>query len=263
MSVYDISGNLIGDVAETDENTLFASNMQLDYKHDEESDTNYTVIRIFKTRKDGEKQYPFAYCPNKMNAATQSALEMNRIKKFPIAINAGIIDTSTMIPIGTVIENGVAIRDGADIYRPVLTIDGNGNLGTSMETSAATLVSQGIVSALVGVGNNPIISNYEIPSGQFITDHAQRQIIGQFGNGDYAIITCEGRSNDNSTGWSIPEAQRVCQELGLKFAYNLDGGGSTETVIGGKQINAIYERTNGRIVSTFIVFNGTTEFPIN
>jgi hypothetical protein len=88
------------------------------------------------------------------------------------------------------------------------------------------------------------------------TSNAQRQIIGQWGCGDYAIITCEGRSNHNSDGWTIAEAQQICIKHGLKFAYNLDGGGSTETMLGKKHINTIYENETGRCVPTFIVFNG-------
>ena len=58
----------------------------------------------------------------------------------------------------------------------------------------------------------------------------------------------------------IAEAQTICQKIGLKFAYNLDGGGSTETILGKKQINTIYENQTGRKVPSFIVFNGTDEY---
>ena len=57
-------------------------------------------------------------------------------------------------------------------------------------------------------------------------------------------------------------AQTVCKKLGLKFAYNLDGGGSTETMFCGKHFNTIYENVTGRKVPTFIVFNGGTVFDI-
>lgn len=259
MSVYSLNGSKLGDVTFENDSNIFSSNMHIDYKFDASGNANYTVIRIFKNRLDGSVQYPFVFCPNKMNAATQSTLSMNKQKGFPIAINAGILDTSTLKPLGVVVENGVAVRN-SELGYTALTIDQNGDLGITNETDAATIINNGIVSALVGVGNNPIINNYEIPNGIFLNDNAQRQIIGQFGNGDYAIITCEGRNFDHSDGWTIAEAQRVCQEFGLKFAYNLDGGGSTETVIYKKQLNTIYEGSYGRIIGTYIVFNGTNEF---
>lgn len=260
MPVYDINGVEIADLSRQSDFALFSSNMQIDYKYDSVGDANYTVIRVFKNRTDGTKQYPFVYCPNGLNAATESTLSMNKRKNYPLAINAGAFNVSTQIPSGIVIQDGVLIQDRSGSGN-VLIIDANGNLSVDDDTSGADLVSAGIVSAISGIGRNPIINNYEIPSdGTWLTDNAQRQIIGQFGNGDYAVITCEGRNYDHSDGWTIAEAQRVCQELGLKFAFNLDGGGSTETVLGKKQINTIYEGTYGRIVPTYIVFNGTDSF---
>ena len=260
MSVYNLNGVEIADLSRQSDFALFSSNMHIDYKYDSVGDANYTVIRVFKKRLDGAEQYPFVYAPNGINSGTQSTLTMNKTKGFYVAINAGCL-LSDKKPAGTLIENGVPLQNGdAYHYGFVLTIDSNGNLGVTNEEDSSALVANGVVSAIAGVGVNPIINNYEIPSGTYLTDNAQRQIIGQFGNGDYAIITCEGRNYDNSDGWTIAEAQRVCQELGLKFAYNLDGGGSTETVIGKKQINTIYENTEGRIVPTYIVFNGTDTF---
>lgn len=264
MSVYNIDGNLIGDVADTDSYRLFSSNMIIDYKRDSLSNTNYTVMRIFKNRLDGTKQYPFVYCPGGMSPRTKSTLKMNMEKGFYVAINSGMFDISGQydsshvnMPMGMVIANGVVIRD-SNTYINILTIDNNGNLGVDTSgSSGQTLVNNGVISACVGIGQNPIINNYQIPPGSYLTDTAQRQVIGQFANGDYAIITSEGRNYDNSIGMTISQMQAVCQGLGLKFAYNLDGGGSTETVIGQKQINTIYEETYGRPVPTYIVFNGT------
>lgn len=260
MSVYNLNGVEIADLSRQSDFALFSSNMQIDYKYDSVGNTNYTVIRVFKKRLDGAEQYPFVYAPNGINSGTQSTLTMNKTKGFYVAINAGCFVVSNKKPGGTLIENGVALQNWQSQYGYVLTIDSNGNLGVTNEQDSSVLVANGVISAVPGIGRNPIIDNYEIPSGTYITDRAQRQIIGQFGNGDYAIITCEGRNYDNSDGWTIADAQRVCQELGLKFAYNLDGGGSTETVIGKKQINTIYENTEGRIVPTYIVFNGTDTF---
>ena len=74
------------------------------------------------------------------------------------------------------------------------------------------------------------------------------------------LLTSEGRSFDNSVGLTMGDAQRICKTLGVKFAYNLDGGGSTQTVIGKRIVNSVYEGTSGRKRGTFIVFNGTTVF---
>lgn len=257
MNIYNIGGrNLSEDI-------------WLDYRFDATSNANYTVLRINKRRVDGNYQYPFLYVPNGNRAGTQSTFSMNLNKDFPVAVNAGLFYTTgsdANKPLGTIIENSVVIKQetpsNTKIY--MLTIDSNGDLGyAARDASGATLVSQGIVSAVCGWA--PIIINYEsaidvLPDAYDDQSNAQRQIIGQFGNGDYAIVTCEGRDYDHSDGWTMDEARAVCKTLGLKYAYNLDGGGSTETVLGKKQINTIYEGTYGRIVPSYIVFNGTTTF---
>lgn len=263
MGVYDIAGAKIGDLYNS-----FPDNMQLDYRFDEATNANYTVIRIFKTKLDGTKQYPFVYAPNGSGAGTKSTLQMNMEKNFWVAINGGVFYTNSANankPRGIVVQNGVLIQQGTAESRVFpLTIDRSGNLGYAMpDASGTALISNGAVSVVSGWA--PIIIDYDdaskVISGAYHDDtNAQRQIIGQFGNGDYAIITCEGRSYDHSDGWTIDEAITICKEIGLKFAYNLDGGGSTETVIGKKQVNTIYEGTYGRIVPTYIVFNGKDAF---
>ena len=261
MAIYNLNGDDISNA----KNIIFNSNMHLDYAYDDSSNTNYTVLRVSKLRTDGTYQYPFVYCPNGTAASTKSTLDMNREKNFFVAINGGYGNPQTNTPLGVVIENGVAIRSWTEgeggqyaVAKDFLTIDSNGDLGYSQEPNAQTLVSQGIISAVTGW--TLLLSNYEETGTAFEETHAQRQIIGQFGNGDYAIVTCEGRDFDHSKGWSFTEAISILKKLGLKFAYAIDGGGSVETCIGKKQINTIYERTTGRIVSTYIVFNGTDHF---
>lgn len=263
--MYDVNGNRIS-------SSYFWENAHIDYEYDEATNANYTVIRVFKTKTDGSRQFPFVYVPNGTGVAQKSTLAMNQTKNFYIAINAGVFyvdgGANNLKPRGTVIQNGVLIQQGEDEateYYP-LTIDGNGNFSyVKQGYSGQTLVDNGIVSAVCGWC--PWIIDYEdardiITDGYNPTFNAQRQIIGQFGNGDYAIITCEGRNFDHSDGWTPSEAIAICKKIGLKFAYNLDGGGSTETVIGKKQINTIYEGANGRAVPTYIVFNGTDTFNV-
>lgn len=248
----------------------FISNTDIDYAFDSATNANYTVIRIYKNKSDGTKQYPFVYAPNGTNTGTMSTMDLIKKNKWVLAINSGIFDMTHCTPDGIVIQNGTVIKNAQSTTHPnckPLTIDSNGDLSyANYDADANTLVANGIISAVCGF--MPIIIDYDsVPQSEWntvshYTENAQRQIIGQFGNGDYAIVTCEGRNFDNSDGWTIAEAQTICQRLGLKFAYNLDGGGSTETMIGEKHINTIYERTTGRIVPTFIVFNGTDKYEI-
>ena len=189
-------------------------------------------------------------------------------------MNAGIFNMngSVYTPAGTIIQNSQVVQQGTlsnltDFQKglSVLTIDSNGDLSYADVTAdASTMVSNGIVSAVHAFV--PIIINYQdaadVISNPYFTNDAlaQRQLIGQYGNGDYCIMTFEGRNNQASAGFTVPVIRELCVSMGLKFAFLLDGGGSTETVIDKKQINTIYEETYGRKVPTYIVFNGTDRF---
>lgn len=257
--IYDINGRPL-----TAENTFF-ENIQLDYDFDNPSGTFYTAIRVFKKRTDGRYQYPFTRQPT--STGTMSAYDLASSEGWYLTINGGIGQ-------GLVIQNSTVLVDTAaavHVGAMPLTIDSNGDLGyVEADTTGkgADIVASGVVSAVCGFF--PIIVDYEdfaYPTDIPGTDteswnHAQRQIIGQFDNGDYCIITGEGRNFAGSVGFSITEAQTVCKNLGLKFAYNLDGGGSTQTVLGTKNINHVYEGTTGRNIECYIVFNGLNTYSI-
>lgn len=251
----------------------FMDNIDVDYAYDSSTGANYTVIRVYKTKLDGTKQYPFVVVPD-VNENKYSTLDFMENfaddNGYLFAINSGLGSPATLKIDGIAVQNGVIVNNVPAIYHAgsmPLTIDTNGDLSYAASSADANeLVASGIVSAICGFC--PIIVDYNTVSPPTVsnvshfTQNAQRQIIGQFGNGDYAIITCEGRKFNNSDGWTIAEAQTICKKLGLKFAYNLDGGGSTQTVIGRKQLNIIYENEKGRTLPSFIVFNGRSELGV-
>ena len=249
----------------------FYNNLAIDYKYDTDTNANYTIIRIYKHRLDGSLQYPFVVAPNGANACEKTSLDVALENGFFLTINAGIFDTTTHKADGMLIENGKVLQNTPSQTHPQcrpLTIDNNGDLAeAAYNANANALVNSGVISAVCGF--MAIVKDYAaVPSSQWnnvahYSQNAQRQIIGQFGNGDYAVLTCEGRGVDNSDGWTIEEAQQICIKHGLKFAYDLDGGGSTELVLGEKPFNHIYEGVSGRGVPTFIVFNGTDKFEKN
>lgn len=259
---YDYQGNILPSSDSDD----FSRNMELFHGFDSDANTRYTVIRVFKKKVDGTFQYPFVRYSHD-NGQSKNANELRNAEGWNLIINAGV-------GTGIIIENGIVVTDESPTYHQgilPLTIDSNGDLSYISDTDTAgkgsQYVSQGIVSALCGF--YPIVNNYsaydyptDIP-GTSDSDwqRAQRQIIGQYSNGDYAIITGEGRNYGGSTGFSIAQAQNLCIKLGLRFAYILDGGGSTQTIYGKKFVNTIYEGT-GRKVWCYIVFNGSDSFSV-
>lgn len=263
MKFYDYQGNILTPQEE------FSSNLSFEYSR--LYDTSYTMFRIFKKKIDGTNQYPFVRMFPNTSEGKRTAYELATSEGWDFVINGGGWE-------GPAIENSAVYRDGAPYYQTtgyILTIDQNGDLGFKEDGQAgdaATLVQQGIVSAFYSFF--PIIVNYEnydyptdIPD--TFENHnweiAQKQIIGQFGNGDYFVLTSEGRGFDDSTGFTVPQIQALCKSLGLKFAFHLDGGGSAQTILGNKRVNhCIYDDNgnNERVVPGFIVFNGTDTFRI-
>ena len=257
MDLYNYQGQI------KNQQASFDDNVSISYAFDSLSHTNYTVFRINRKRIDGTIQFPFV----RHVSPRKTPIELAIAENWVYVINGG---TGT----GLVIENSTVIQDDSlpvEVGAIPLSIDKDGNLGyleADTRGKGQSYVDQGIVSAFHGFF--PLIVNYEdfayptdIPGTEAETwQHAQRQIIGQFGNGDYLFIVSEGRNFDNSVGFTMSDVQRICKTLGVKFAYNLDGGGSTQTVIGKRVVNSIYEGTSGRLRGTFIVFNGTDTFKI-
>ncbi|MGZ6751783.1 MAG: phosphodiester glycosidase family protein, partial [Nocardioides sp.] len=72
------------------------------------------------------------------------------------------------------------------------------------------------------------------------------------GQGRTVLVTVDGRSVDD-LGLSIPEAAALAKSLGLVDAINLDGGGSTTMVAGGRVVTHPSDATGERPVGDALV----------
>ena len=86
----------------------------------------------------------------------------------------------------------------------------------------------------------------------FDTTRHPRTVIGE-GGGAIWLITVDGRQPEISLGMSFTELQRLASRLGLDSALNLDGGGSTTMVVGGRIVNHPSDPGGARAVSDAIV----------
>ena len=83
----------------------------------------------------------------------------------------------------------------------------------------------------------------------FDTARHPRTIIGVDGAGAIWLVTVDGRNPQLSVGMSFTELQTLSRRLGLRAALNLDGGGSTTMVAGGRIVNTPSDPAGPRKVS--------------
>lgn len=72
---------------------------------------------------------------------------------------------------------------------------------------------------------------------EWIETKQPRTMIGKYANDDLIIIVIDGRQNDWSSGVTLERLQEKLLELGVKEAYNLDGGGSSAMYFDGVLLN--------------------------
>ena len=141
---------------------------------------------------------------------------------------------------GYVIRNGKLYRDTSG-NRDALVIQKNGEFKfvSESETSASELLQDGALQAfsfgpvLLNNGDISVGENDEV--GMAMASNP-RTAIGYLGNNHYVFVVSDGRTSE-SAGLSLYELASFMKELGVKDAYNLDGGGSSTMVFKGEIIN--------------------------
>ncbi len=141
---------------------------------------------------------------------------------------------------GYVIRNGKLYRDTSG-NRDALVIQKNGEFKfvSESETSASELLQDGALQVfsfgpvLLNNGDVSVGENDEV--GMAMASNP-RTAIGYLGNNHYVFVVSDGRTSE-SAGLSLYELASFMKELGVKDAYNLDGGGSSTMVFKGEIIN--------------------------
>ncbi len=184
-----------------------------------------------------------SYGKNVTAATSEIAAENNAI----LAINGDYYGAQQD---GYVLRNGVLYRSTASDGQEDLVIyeDGSFEIITETSVAAQSLVDAGarqILSfgpALVTDGNVSVTEDDEV--GKAMADNP-RTAIGIIDDLHYVFVVSDGRT-DESEGLSLYELAEFMQSLGVKTAYNLDGGGSSTMVFNGEVINN--PTTNGNSI---------------
>jgi exopolysaccharide biosynthesis protein len=108
----------------------------------------------------------------------------------------------------------------------------------------------------MGVSFIPILlqngKKVEIPA-KWMTTKQPRTMIGQYANDDLIFIVIDGRQNDWSVGITLENLQDKLLDLGVKSAYNLDGGGSSAMYYNGKLLNKPSEGKERPVVNNIVI----------
>ncbi|WP_016998722.1 phosphodiester glycosidase family protein [Mammaliicoccus lentus] len=130
------------------------------------------------------------------------------------------------------------------------------------DVQASEIRNQGYNNTVSGFG--PIISDGKIIvkdddySPNTIVSHP-RQVIAQLPNKDLIFFSCDGRENNTHTmiekGMTLQEvAETLLDHYDIQFAYNMDGGGSTSSVVRSHKLNKSMDenKTEERKVLDFL-----------
>lgn len=151
---------------------------------------------------------------------------------------------------GYVLRNGILYRsdeNSGDQQDLVIDSDGNFKFITEGETSAESLSESGawqVLSfgpGLVENGELSVDTNAEVDKAK---NSNPRTAIGIIDNLHYVFVVADGRTS-LSAGLSLYQLGEFMQGLGVKTAYNLDGGGSSTMVFNGTVIN---QPTSGKSI---------------
>lgn len=189
----------------------------------------------------------------------ESTMDFAARKNATVAINAGIFDTATGEPIGTVIKDGRIVRSSVpgDSKYQYFAIFGNGSFYVyPQETTAGKMLEDGVVDACT-------IFTTLIKNGTFTeqTDNRDepRQGIGVCADGSVVIVTTDGRKPGEDNGVNYSELAALMAKHGAVNAWALDGGGSVSTVVRGvKQNDDIDYYRVDRPVNTFLYISKDT-----
>lgn len=194
-----------------------------------------------------------------------------RANGFSEALVGGFYERPHLTPLGELRTGGVERRHVpfaapfGDV-RACLTVNGSG-VAIARRDDLPAVPGGDLLQAgpLLVRGGAPVVGDAEgfsAGSHQFDSDitagRYPRAAIGLTRRGEVLAVACDGRADDEA-GLTMAELAEAMAALGATQAMNLDGGGSTSLICGGRLRNVPREAhgialPEGRAVATAIVF---------
>lgn len=167
------------------------------------------------------------------------------------AINGDYYGAGT---IGVVIRNGELYSDRVDGDVLVLFYDGTMRTYSETEFDADAVMAQGAYQAwsfgpALLADDGTALTSF----GGGIAGANPRTAIGYYEPGHYVFVVVDGRQAGYSNGMSLAQLAQLFEDMGVKVAYNLDGGKTSQMTFGDALVN---QPTQGGRTTSDIIYIG-------
>lgn len=226
--------------------------------------TSYQLTVINKEKFDGTKTkvaISGTSATNKLgDTNNKNVSAFAKANEFLHIVNGGIYLTGTGEADGITIINGEILKStGVEqfaVEQYVLGISEDGEMKAYINKTAESILADGAIYALTGfvplIQNGATVENTTLAVCPHYNSRHPRQIVGVLKDGNYFTFCCDGRT-DGENGMTLKECiDTMLNNFKVEFAFNLDGGGSTQTTVGKKQINRVID---GRAIPNVITFS--------
>lgn len=214
---------------------------------DEITNTEYILTYIPNKDKNGNMiKLKYGYSNDTWVYPEDGHLDTAR--EFSNRHNASFVANSSL-PKGRQVHNGTVVNNNPfGEYYSMGINDVNDLKAFDKNTTAQSMINQGFDNVVSGF--YPLIIN----GSEFYFDSSNdtennmpknpRQIICQKKNKDIFFITATGRGLKGGQGLDFSDMKRICLKHEANFAFNLDGGGSIQTVVRGSLVNNLMDNNN-------------------
>ena len=213
--------------------------------HRHSNGTKYYITHIPYTNSLGLRNELVQGFPNDDYGDTDGETVRNFVNRHnsPFGMNIGLWDTTTHVPFAPIIQNGnVETPSYSNAFSPI-GIDEDGMVTVYPNgTTGAEMVANGVVYGCCAydelIHDNVVV--YDTTAAAWTTTLYQHQIFAQLSNGDYVILTCDGKNyEDRDLGLTYEMLANILMAKydNIRTAYACDGGGSVSTVVNHEFIN--------------------------
>lgn len=270
---YYFDKEIVAPNAETSEKDIvlnyaqtYKDDISVLHKRNNKVGTSYQITVVNKTKFDGTATKVTVEGTSTTSdlgdGNNTNIVRFAKANEFLHVINGGIFltvgDNVGQADGITIIDGNILKSTGVEQFTKeqyVLGIKADGTMKTYINETAQNILADGSVYAITGfvplIQDGIAVDNTILAICPHYNERHPRQIIGILADGNYFTFCCDGRT-DGENGMTLAECiETIAADFKVTFAFNLDGGGSTQTAVGKKQTNRVID---GRSFPNVIAF---------